>query len=57
MFLEPLPLAFLTARWSCERRRDSVINTARRRSCGQRAEPAAEPGSARREPQAVRGAR
>ena len=57
MFLDPMPLAFLTARWSWDRRRDSVGNTARRRSCGQRAEPRAEAGSAGREPAAVRGAR
>jgi hypothetical protein len=51
------PLAFLTARWACVERRDSMGNTARRLECGQRAESSAEPGFAGREPMTVRSAR
>jgi hypothetical protein len=54
---EQMPLAFLTPRWACDRRRDSMGNTALRQSCGQRGERSAEAGSARRKQTAVRGAR
>ena len=51
------PLASVTARWACERRRDSMCDTARRRSHVQLAEPTAEPGFARWEASAVGGGR
>jgi hypothetical protein len=57
MISAPAILTSLTARWACVGRRDSMKNTARRPERGQRAEPSAEPGSARREPTAVRGVR
>jgi hypothetical protein len=57
MILALAILTSLTARWARVGRRDSMSNTARRLERGQRAEPSAEPGSAGREPTAVRGVR